>query len=148
MLGWLGWIADLLLAIGGIIAGWFVSKDASSFTGIQTMVAMMILTALVASIAYGQSVAEFLRHGSTHGQPGSRPRAAMTAAAPGVLRKPISARADAGSCAPVSTAAVKTSVFCRSAGSAPTTSTPASGISSWTRLIPISACPPATRTPA
>jgi hypothetical protein len=58
---WLTWPADLLLGIGGIITSWFVSKDESSFVGIQTMVAMLVVAALVASIVYGQSLAEFGR---------------------------------------------------------------------------------------
>ncbi len=56
---WLTWPADLLLRIGGIITSWFVGKDEISFAGIQTMAAILALAALVASIVYGQSLAEF-----------------------------------------------------------------------------------------
>jgi hypothetical protein len=58
---WLTWPADLLLGIGGIVTGWFVGKDEVSFEGIQTMVAILLLAALVAWIACGQSLAEFVR---------------------------------------------------------------------------------------
>jgi hypothetical protein len=58
---WLTWPADLLLGIGGIVTSWFVSRDEASFTGIQTMVTILLLAALVAWIAGGQSLAEFVR---------------------------------------------------------------------------------------
>ena len=58
---WLAWPAELLLGIGGLITSWFVGKDEASFVGIQTMVAILLLAALVASIVYGQSLAEFAR---------------------------------------------------------------------------------------
>ena len=58
---WLTWPADLLLGIGGIITSWFISKDESSFVDIQTMVAILLLAALVASIVHGQSLTEFVR---------------------------------------------------------------------------------------
>ncbi len=58
---WLTWPADLLLGIGGVIASWFVSKDEPSFVAVQMMVATLVLAALVASIVYGQSLAEFVR---------------------------------------------------------------------------------------
>ncbi len=58
---WLTWPADLLLDIGGSIAGWFVSKDENSFMTIQMMVSALVLAALVASIVYGRSLAKFVR---------------------------------------------------------------------------------------
>ena len=58
---WLTWPADLLLGIGGLVTSWFVGKDEASFVGIQTMVAILALAVLVASIVYGQSLAEFVR---------------------------------------------------------------------------------------
>ena len=39
MLDWLTWPADQLMRIGGVVAGWFFSKDAISFTAVQMMVA-------------------------------------------------------------------------------------------------------------
>lgn len=81
-------------------------------------------------------------------QPDSMPFALITTAASGVRRKSIKAFAAAASAALVIVAAAKTMVFCRSPGSGPTSSMPGSRISSWMRLIPISASPFATRTPA
>ncbi len=56
---WFTWPSDLLLSIGGMITSCFVSRDVSSFGGIQTMVAILMLAAVVASIVGGQSAAEF-----------------------------------------------------------------------------------------
>jgi hypothetical protein len=42
MLDWLTWPADQLLRIGGVVAGWFFSKDATSFTVVQMMVATLV----------------------------------------------------------------------------------------------------------
>ena len=61
MTDWLTWPADLLLRIAGIITGWFVSSDEPSFGGIQTMVAILLLGPLIASIVEGQVVARFAR---------------------------------------------------------------------------------------
>ena len=58
---WLTWPADLLLYVSGFVTSWFVGKDEASFGGIQTMVAILLLAALVASIVYAQSLAEFVR---------------------------------------------------------------------------------------
>ncbi len=58
---WLTWPADLLLDIGGTIAGWFVSKDENSFMTIQMMVSTLVLAAVVASFVYGRSLARFVR---------------------------------------------------------------------------------------
>jgi hypothetical protein len=71
MSDWLTWPADLLLGIAGIVTSWFVRTEESSFSGIRTMVAMLLLAALVASIVYGQSLARSarlaLRHTASHG---------------------------------------------------------------------------------
>jgi len=48
MLDWLTWPADQLLRIGGLVAGWFFSKDAMSFTVVQMMFATIMLAACVA----------------------------------------------------------------------------------------------------
>jgi hypothetical protein len=54
MLDWLSWPADLLLYAGGVVASWFVSKDASSFVVIQMMIATLVLAALVSAVVYWQ----------------------------------------------------------------------------------------------
>jgi hypothetical protein len=58
MLDWLTWPADQLLRIGG---GWFFSKDATSFTVVQMMVATLVLAAFVALLVFGQSLFEYCR---------------------------------------------------------------------------------------
>jgi hypothetical protein len=45
MLDWLTWPVDQLLRIGGIVAGWFFSEDATSFTVVQMMFATLVLAA-------------------------------------------------------------------------------------------------------
>ena len=54
MLDWLTWPADQLLRIGGIVAGWFFSKDATSFTVVQMMFATLVLAAFVACSSFGK----------------------------------------------------------------------------------------------
>ncbi len=61
MLDWLTWPADQLLRIGGIVAGWFFSKDATSFTDVQTMFATLVLTAFVALLVFWQNLVEYWR---------------------------------------------------------------------------------------
>ncbi len=74
---WFTWPADMLLSIGGIVTSWFISKDELSFGGIQTMVAILLLAALVGSIVYGQSLADVFRRAlqasrKRHHSPSSR----------------------------------------------------------------------------
>jgi hypothetical protein len=61
MLDWLTWPADVLLGIGGFVAGLFFSKDATSFTVIQMMIATLVLAAFVALLVFWQSVVEYCR---------------------------------------------------------------------------------------
>jgi hypothetical protein len=56
MVDWLTWPADFLLNIGGIVASWFFSKDASSFIVVQMMVATLVLAAIVFLIAFLQAL--------------------------------------------------------------------------------------------
>ena len=58
MLDWLTWPADQLLRIGGVVAGWFFSKDATSFTVIQMMVATLVLATVVSAIVFWRSLVE------------------------------------------------------------------------------------------
>jgi hypothetical protein len=59
MLDWLTWPADQLLRIGGLVAGWFFSKDATSFTVVQMMFATIVLAAFVALIVCWQRLLEY-----------------------------------------------------------------------------------------
>jgi hypothetical protein len=52
MLDWLTSPADPLLRIGGVVAGWFFSKDATSFAVVQMMVAMLVLAAFVTLLVF------------------------------------------------------------------------------------------------
>ena len=61
MLDWLTWPADLLLSAGGFVAGWFFSKDATSFVVVQMMFATLVLAGLMALIVYWQALVEYLR---------------------------------------------------------------------------------------
>jgi hypothetical protein len=58
MLDWLTWPADQLLRIGGVVAGWFFSKDATSFTVVQMMVATLVLAAFVALLVLGKACSD------------------------------------------------------------------------------------------
>ena len=48
----IGWIVRGLLAASGIVAGWFVTRDAPNFGVVQMMVALLLLTFVVAVIAF------------------------------------------------------------------------------------------------
>jgi hypothetical protein len=61
MLDWLTWPADQLLRIGGIVAGWFFSKDATSFTVVQMAFATLVLAAFVALLVFWQSLFAYFR---------------------------------------------------------------------------------------
>ena len=61
MLDWLTWPADQLLRIGGVVAGWFFSKDATSFTVVQMMFATLVLAAFVTLLAFSQRLIEYCR---------------------------------------------------------------------------------------
>src|SRR4249919_2551895 len=52
-----GW----LRRIGGVVAGWFFSKDATSFNVVQMMVATLVLAAFVALLVFWQSLFEYGR---------------------------------------------------------------------------------------
>jgi hypothetical protein len=56
MADWLLWPADLLLQAGGIVAGWFISKDAPSFIAVQMMVATLVLAAIICLLAFLQTL--------------------------------------------------------------------------------------------
>jgi hypothetical protein len=58
---WLTWPADLLLWIGGVVAGWFFSKDAASFTDVQTAFAALVLAAFVALLVFWRNLFEYCR---------------------------------------------------------------------------------------
>ena len=61
MLDWLTWPADQLLRVGGVVAGWFFRKDATSFTVVQMMFATLVLAAFVALLVFWQRLVEYCR---------------------------------------------------------------------------------------
>ena len=46
------WLLRLILIPAGIIAGWFVAKDAPNFGIVQSMVALFLIVFVVAVIAF------------------------------------------------------------------------------------------------
>ena len=52
MVDWLTWPADLLLSAGGIVASWFVSKNAPGFVPLQMGFALVVLAVAVSLLAY------------------------------------------------------------------------------------------------
>lgn len=51
----LGWIVRGLLIAAGAVTGWFVARDAAVFGIAQVMVALLLLTAVVAILAFWPS---------------------------------------------------------------------------------------------
>ncbi|KFG69700.1 hypothetical protein [Microvirga sp. BSC39] len=50
-----GWIVRILLVVAGIVTGWFVARDAAIFGVAQVMVALLLITAVVAILAFWPS---------------------------------------------------------------------------------------------
>ena len=48
----LGWIVRGLLIVSGIVTGWFVARDAAIFGVAQVMVALLLITLVVAILAF------------------------------------------------------------------------------------------------
>jgi hypothetical protein len=48
----IGWIARGLLIAGGIVAGWFMTKDAPQFGVLQVAVATILLALIVGVLAF------------------------------------------------------------------------------------------------
>lgn len=51
----LGWIVRGLLIAAGVVTGWFVARDAAVFGIAQVMVALLLITAVVAILAFWPS---------------------------------------------------------------------------------------------
>ena len=52
------WVIRPIMIVAAVIAGWFVARDAVNFTIIQTVVALLLVTALVAVAAIVQTLAD------------------------------------------------------------------------------------------
>ena len=48
----LSWIVRLLLVAGGVVAEWFVSRDAPNFSVVQGIVALFLLVLVVFVLAF------------------------------------------------------------------------------------------------
>ncbi|HZA91883.1 MAG TPA: hypothetical protein VE420_04590 [Gemmatimonadales bacterium] len=51
----ISWIVRFLMIAAGVVTSWFVAKDAVNFGVIQMMVALMLLTLIVAVLAFWPS---------------------------------------------------------------------------------------------
>jgi len=58
---WLTWPADQLLRIGGVVAAWFFSEDATGFILVKMGFATLVLAAIVALFVFWQTVVEYCR---------------------------------------------------------------------------------------
>jgi hypothetical protein len=47
------WLTRIALAAGGLVASWFVARDAPNFSVIQGIAAMLIIAAVIAAAAVG-----------------------------------------------------------------------------------------------
>ena len=61
LVDWLTWPADQLLRIGGVVAAWFFSEDATGFTLVQMGFATLVLAAFVVLIVFWQALVEYCR---------------------------------------------------------------------------------------
>ncbi|KFG68619.1 hypothetical protein [Microvirga sp. BSC39] len=50
-----GWIVRFLLISAGIVTGWFVAQDAAIFGVVRVMVALLLIAAIVAILAFWPS---------------------------------------------------------------------------------------------
>ena len=57
---WLTWPAELLLSAGGIIASWFVGKDAPSFPAIQMGFGLLVLAGCSVAFCIFANVGQIL----------------------------------------------------------------------------------------
>ena len=59
----IGWIVRGLLALSGIVAGWFVSSEALNFGIIQMAIAILLFTAFVAVVAFWPIIMQWFGKG-------------------------------------------------------------------------------------
>lgn len=52
----LSWIARILMVLAGIVASWFVVRDAANFSIIQMTIALLLLTLCAALAAFWSSL--------------------------------------------------------------------------------------------
>jgi hypothetical protein len=76
----ISWIVRILMVVAGVVTSWFVTKDAPIFGVAQVMVALLLLTFIVAVLAAAldnrpESFGETALTGSPRGVIGPRPEA-------------------------------------------------------------------------
>lgn len=57
-----GWLARIVLAVAGVIAGWFVAREAQNFSLIQMSIALLLITIMVAGAAFGPTILTWFRN--------------------------------------------------------------------------------------
>jgi len=57
----LSWLIRPLLFLAAIMAGWFVAEDAANFGVVQMVMAVLLITALVALAAFWEALIGWLR---------------------------------------------------------------------------------------
>jgi len=56
------WLVRIVMAIAGVIAGWFVARDAANFGVIQLVVSILLISFFVAVAAFWPSLMAWFRH--------------------------------------------------------------------------------------
>lgn len=56
------WLVRIVMALAGVIAGWFVARDAANFGVIQLVVSLLLITFVVAVAAFWPSLVAWLRN--------------------------------------------------------------------------------------
>ena len=51
----IGWVVRLLMIAAGVVTSWFVAKDAVNLGVVQMMVTLLLLTLIVAVVAFWPS---------------------------------------------------------------------------------------------
>jgi hypothetical protein len=57
----LNWLIRPIFLLAAVIAGWFVAEDAANFGIVQMVIAILLITALVALAAFWESVLEWMK---------------------------------------------------------------------------------------
>jgi len=57
-----GWIVRIVMALAGVVTGWFVAREAANFGLFQMVVAILLLVFFVAVAAFWPSLAGLLRN--------------------------------------------------------------------------------------
>jgi hypothetical protein len=48
----IAWLTRIALVAGGVVASWFVARDAPNYSVIQGIAAMLIIAAVIATVAF------------------------------------------------------------------------------------------------